>query len=866
MLTNASKRTKRSALFTSGASKHNDQDMPVGPEEYSADESERRSSESATRLSISSLRALTSPREESLSKHSSPLGKTTKDAELGLLDMRPSSPIPIPKVASPPPTINFEIEHTQFLSPTAFECSKETVETLSPSNEVAVASCSAPLLPAKPTLCLPLRQKSRRGEALAAHLAEYIPRRASGDHWKMRKISKQKSTKASDHDSLPASEVPIGTPMPGTNLPLEDPFEDTSGMCAISPTEESTTNHLPPHTLDGTEILGHSSYVAGGISISATPEEAHMRHGYTTPGGASSIDVPVDIERLTNVLHGELDAVRSIEYRLEETILQLKSGQTPHSIDDLAVREVVHEGIQVRMDEIKDDLFTVREEMLPHGTKMSDRLASAVSTVDMIDSKLKHVQELLTKVSEQSQSSDVPRSTSMANSTVTKDPAASDQLLVATTSGDKAARAYYVSRTPTAHISSIVSNNGSEASEESADNFQSPLQTQELFLSEKGSDDESSINTLAEEYLATLPALSGNGAMMAGKSLRDNDDEQSFLSDCDQTPTAAAPDQRHGLTTARASYSSPSSGRLLRADSERKYLQLFQVTNYDTLPVTEYDAQARQQKFHDSHVNATETDSRRTLPFELSPGDFVSDSELDDSACFVPICQVCGGLDDHLCHWPLPAAEHTLRIPSASSSRSDGEDLMVERGEASHAAFAYSDRPPPANRCSAWEMSEDEGSRDDKENENMGEEARALDMIDMFGESPRLCQTQAHGTSQAAFTGFGTSDVLSYGRHTRRIGRPQIFPNRPDRSPSRNALRPDRRSEALRPLSSSKQNTISGSNPFADEKEQKSSSEASWPEEEATPKKRMPNRPQVTSSNTAYFDAAEFKLDTNSKL
>ncbi|PSK55963.1 Mitochondrial escape protein 2 [Elsinoe australis] len=244
VLTTSSRRSsKRASLFVNMMSKRSPTKLPLGPEELVDDASETASiTTSAARVSFRSLRLQESPRSNKSSHKSSEITRTADrlSRDHGSSTGR-SSPIPIPgSRASPPPTIDLNIESGKLSTNRLFEPTfpDEIAESPMPvdaivnsvSNDVGKEDHLYPKIDTTTRDELIIARRRSRRQAIKNEIERikeehhvHIPRRASNDHWRMRRPSRHKSSKLLDAKSKVIPDLP--SPMPGTNLPLDDPFD-----------------------------------------------------------------------------------------------------------------------------------------------------------------------------------------------------------------------------------------------------------------------------------------------------------------------------------------------------------------------------------------------------------------------------------------------------------------------------------------------------------------------------------------------------------------------------------------------------------------------------------------------------------------
>ncbi|KAF2226307.1 hypothetical protein BDZ85DRAFT_278264 [Elsinoe ampelina] len=294
VLTTHSK-SKRSSLLVDMMAKRSLTKL-VGPEELIDEAADTGSVHtSPARASLRNLHVLSMTRSDDSSANLSAKVRTPDRHSRGhdSVDTTGSSPIPIPR-GSPPPTIDFEIESGQ-LSPTrlfgdeSLDSSEVKSEAITAHRETPIQAPESPVVDVdtetRNTMIM-ARRRSKR-QAIRSEIERikdehiHIPRRSSNDHWRMRKVSRNRPHKLPEASPSPEVIPALPSPMPGTNLPLDDPF-DVGPIAAKSLLElpAQATNEALPAKVDGAADPS-SGLPATGISISpsssirATPAKAH---------------------------------------------------------------------------------------------------------------------------------------------------------------------------------------------------------------------------------------------------------------------------------------------------------------------------------------------------------------------------------------------------------------------------------------------------------------------------------------------------------------------------------------------------------------------------------------------------------------
>ncbi|GAB7346206.1 hypothetical protein MBLNU457_4942t1 [Dothideomycetes sp. NU457] len=234
VMTNSSKRATRGSLFEALSPRDSDSvELPTGPDAVTQEEKSP-SANSIKRLSMGSIRKMASPISKRSSKQSSPLAKADRDTDQPSTPTpKRSSPIPIPQTSSPAPAIHFEIESGSLSPKTMFGITDHDSSQDGSIPKIAPEHTGGSLKRPLSRIMSRKRPKSASKDRSKDHHSEdlprvHVPRRASNDHWRMRNVSRKKSQQSDDLPIPVSQDVGPPSPMSGTNLPLDDPFDPTS--------------------------------------------------------------------------------------------------------------------------------------------------------------------------------------------------------------------------------------------------------------------------------------------------------------------------------------------------------------------------------------------------------------------------------------------------------------------------------------------------------------------------------------------------------------------------------------------------------------------------------------------------------------
>lgn len=481
VLTTSSQRSsKRASLFVNMMSKRSLTRLPLGPEELVDDASETGSiTTSAARASLRSLRLHESPRSNKSSHKSSEIIRTPDrlSRDHGSSTGR-SSPIPIPgSRATPPPTIDFNIESGKLSPSRLFEPTfpDEVPESPMPvdaiansvSNDVGKEDHLYPKVDTttRDELIIARRRSKRQAikneiERIKEEHHIHIPRRASNDHWRMRRPSRHKSAKLLDAKSEVIPDLP--SPMPGTNLPLDDPFD----FCA-------------------SKVHGTMNEQAGLIpAVDGTSDEA--------PANSTQIAV----------LENEVDhLVPEIRYSVSNKLLEA-STVTPASPQQTQPSSDVVEGhsiaslVQVSPDILRSEIEDGRRAL----QRLEGRMAGLEAELRKTGSRVPPGARPLLVSNHTPSSSSAASRVSSASATLS------------TTSLPRASQRIHHNMPPGTRAVSLAK------SDNFSDDCSSPLQVQDLFYP---SDDESALSS-AKDHLNQMQHVACNGSPNTSPDLAQN--------------------------------------------------------------------------------------------------------------------------------------------------------------------------------------------------------------------------------------------------------------------------------------------------------------------------------------------------------
>ncbi|KAF4550930.1 Hypothetical protein D9617_15g042830 [Elsinoe fawcettii] len=267
-------KSKRSSMFANMMAKKSLTKL-AGPEEILENTSETGSSHtSPARASLRSLHVLSMTRSNDSSPRSSgkvhtPDGQSRDHDSIATTG---SIPIPIPHVG-PPPTIDFDIESGR-LSPTPlfeveFDSGTPEKNEACPTHEsIDGPDISTVVVDTETRNTMIIAKRRSKRQAIKNELERikdehiHIPRRSSTDHWRMRRVSRNRPSKLPD--AVAASEIipDIPSPMPGTNLPLDDPFDTHDSAARVANVSgHSHDTAVLPAAHDGSADLAASPLV-----------------------------------------------------------------------------------------------------------------------------------------------------------------------------------------------------------------------------------------------------------------------------------------------------------------------------------------------------------------------------------------------------------------------------------------------------------------------------------------------------------------------------------------------------------------------------------------------------------------------------
>lgn len=237
VLTNASKRSKRGSIMGTLSRKLRMSEMPVGPDAIEdSDDASRSQSESPCKLDQVACQV---PLPDNVgSRAASPIKQDSDDD-----DTDDNLDKPINKPHSPPPVIHLDLESVQLMSPTTFNDSDMNLERVPPPTTVLDSTYSR-----SPHCDTPVRRTQAPIQLNPPQPAEYVPRRGSGDHWKMRKVNMSRPSLMCSQEDLvptdsakPTSPIPINRTQVLPDAPLPDPGYMVAPSLHSTPAAESST-------------------------------------------------------------------------------------------------------------------------------------------------------------------------------------------------------------------------------------------------------------------------------------------------------------------------------------------------------------------------------------------------------------------------------------------------------------------------------------------------------------------------------------------------------------------------------------------------------------------------------------------------
>ncbi|KAG8626247.1 hypothetical protein KVT40_005192 [Elsinoe batatas] len=351
VLTTHSK-SKRSSLLVDMMAKRSLTKL-VGPEELIDEATDTGSVHSSpARASLRNLHALSMTRSNDSSPSLSAKVRTPDRHSRGhdSVDTTGSSPIPIRR-GSPPPTIDFDIESGQ-LSPTRL-FGDETLDSNGNESEAITAHRQTPTqAPESPVVdvdtetrnsMIMARRRSKR-QAIRSEIERikdehiHIPRRSSNDHWRMRKVSRNRPHKLPEASPSPEAIPALPSPMPGTNLPLDDPFDagPTVAKSLLEQPARATNEALLART-DGAAdpspgLLAPGISISPSSSVRATPAKAHATALASPPRYSAeaishvSGDIDGDLATMSpQALRVEIEVSRRALQHLEDRMADIEA-------------------------------------------------------------------------------------------------------------------------------------------------------------------------------------------------------------------------------------------------------------------------------------------------------------------------------------------------------------------------------------------------------------------------------------------------------------------------------------------------------------------------------------------------------------
>jgi len=632
VMTNNSKRSKRGSLFATLPTKVPVTELPTGPDAVASDEDKSQSGHSPKRFSIASVRTLASPASKRSSKQSSPLARSKHDNDLPATPLpRPSSPIAIPQ-SSPAPAIRFEIESGS-LSPRSlfgFTDQDNTQELSAPKS--LHANADGPVKRPLSRIMSRKRPKSTTKDRSREHSSEdlprvHIPKRASADHWRMRSACRKRSQHTDEQFTCQDLAVGLPSPMPGTNLPLDDPFESPS---SIQKDEVDKTLLQPQWTprailsVDG--VMDNRAM--DGAALLLTDDQKHPledRHDST------------QIE--TDLVKSSLE-----EHRVD--------GETPSSeakeemdLENMKVALFGHRKATSSPAADKEQLLDSEED------SSHDHTCRPSSPVAQILRNLEPDSEGMYACIIRS-TAEVPR--------------------IEQQTGRQGSNLSPGSRSPVRLQSS--------STREDPGSCQSPLVTQCLFYSSSDEEDSNgehdSVLSAADQYLHTIQAIASNG--VAG-----TEDDASNMARVNSRSTletlvevsGESPSNEHSQPTPTPNSDCNRPPKKRRSSSFdlleywRNETELRDEGTAATMIRDDLESLDRGHQFALNSSNAFHLSTTEPSPIK-SPQQTI---RRRDSDCFIPVCNICGFIDDHVC---LPSFDTPIDAQQDGPASDHGNEFV----------------------------------------------------------------------------------------------------------------------------------------------------------------------------------------------
>ncbi|GAM88010.1 hypothetical protein ANO11243_060390 [Dothideomycetidae sp. 11243] len=352
VLTSSSRRSKRSPLLVNLMAKRSTTRLQ-GPEELIDDDSASHSHSSPARESLQSLCKQDSPHSKASSLRSStPWRLHARHRSTQGSPTRASSPIPIPSSSSPP-TIQFEIESGNM--------SPERIFGLEPSSSPSkLDKVQIPIIDVatRDGMIIHGRRAKRQGttEDMDALKEGRVPRRSSNDHWRLRRTSRSRPSNLPEPTKQSTSRENLPSPMPGTNLPLEDPFDSSA-----SSSERRELLCRASSCLDGTEDRNLTSRktFAAQPTLSGTLQSPSAGHIDATSGQWVSND---PVARVTTSSGTTATMVALQEATRHLTAKQALLEETPEAFSPTILRAELEAGRKA-LERLEDRMAGIETEL-----------------------------------------------------------------------------------------------------------------------------------------------------------------------------------------------------------------------------------------------------------------------------------------------------------------------------------------------------------------------------------------------------------------------------------------------------------------------------------------------------------------------
>jgi len=650
-MTNSSKRAMRSSLFATLPKQDLVTEPPCGPDAVDTDEDNSQAGNSQKRFSLNSIRALASPASKRSSKQSSPLARSEYDDDRpSTSPPRRSSPIPIPLV-SPAPAIHLQIESGSLSPSPLFACQDQDINQEGSTLEAQHTNADTPVKRPLSRIMSRKRPKSSSRDKSREQCSEdppktHIPRRASADHWRMRDACRKKSRQTVEHSTHQDLAVNLPSPMPGTNLLLDDPFDSTTSAQKDDEFERLSQTGQASHAMVSMDGVIEIDAINDALAFANGDGQYDDRHRHD----------------LTQHNIGPHESSSKEHHIAAETILLEAKDELKQHIENMRIKlSRLRKGTSSAMTDSNSSL--ILREVSFHDEHR--HLSSPGPPILQITSP--NCEETYGRITGDSQHS---------NETFSNfDPGFQSPVSVLITS-----------------------------TRENSEANQSPLATQCLFYGSSDEEDDdstgehNSVLSEADQYLYTIRAIASNGVSR-------NEDDTSTTARVTTSSTLETLIEDSGESPSNdrmplASHSDPESIR----SHKRRRSSFFNLVDYWKSEAELKDASHDTGALVDAATPQYNRDGKDRGHQSTSPSTVLGPSTIQtspkqsppqsirrrDSDCFIPICDICGSRDDHVC---LPALSVSVEAQQDGAARDHNNDFGNSEPSTSRNAMLYHGAP-----------------------------------------------------------------------------------------------------------------------------------------------------------------------------